>query len=383
MRVLILATDIYTRGGIARYTSTLASVLGGIIGPNNVHVVALLNSGDSGEQPDKFRILQALSQRPAFKAKVHYSLQCFLAARRKYDLIICSHCALSPIAAAIERAFRTPFWVACHDAEVWNPVSFPIRMALNRAQFVLPVSRFTAERMREANGIPQGKIRLLCNAIPDAFSNMLLGESAGSLSSARHPATHRTLLSVGSLARVHDYKGFDNVIRTLPHLLAEVHDLQYTIVGTGDNQMRLETLALQLGVRNRVIFAGRVNDSRLADLYRSCEVFVMPSRSPFANGRWRGEGFGRVYAEAALAGRPVVGSLAGGAAEAVLHQKTGLLIDPDSISDLTDALAALLRNPKSAGKMGCEGRAWARKSFSEFSLRSSLVGVLQAGGHAV
>jgi len=383
MRVLILATDIYTRGGIARYTSTLASALGGIIGPKNVHVLALLNSGDCGEQPDKFRILQALSQRPAFTAKVRYSLQCLRVARRKYDLIICSHVALSPIAAAIQRVFRTPFWVACHDAEVWNPVSFPVRMALGRAQFVLPVSRFTAEKMREVNGIPREKLCLLFNAIPDAFSSMLLGEPDGSESSEQRPTASRIILSVGSLARAHDYKGFDTVIRTLPYLLAEVPGLQYTIVGTGDNQMRMETLALQLGVRNRVTFAGRVSDSRLADLYRGCEVFVMPSRALRRNGRWRGEGFGRVYAEAALAGRPVVGSLAGGAAEAVLHQKTGLLVDPDSISDLSDALATLLRDPKYAAKMGCEGRDWAKKIFRESSLRSSLVQVLQAGGYSL
>ena len=45
MRILILATDIYTRGGIARYTSTLASMLGELLGPENVHVLALLAYG--------------------------------------------------------------------------------------------------------------------------------------------------------------------------------------------------------------------------------------------------------------------------------------------------------------------------------------------------
>lgn len=211
----------------------------------------------------------------------------------------------------------------------------------------------------------------------------MLAESADSTSSAQKTTGCRTILSVGSLASIHDYKGFDRVIRALPRLLTEAPDLHYVIVGSGDNQVRLEALALQLGVRNRITFAGRVSDRKLADLYRGCEIFVMPSRASRANGRWHGEGFGRVYVEAALAGKPVVGSIEGGAAEAVLHQKTGLLVYPGSVFDLTDALAALLRNPPFAAKMGFEGRAWAKKMFSESSLRSSLIQILQSGGYSL
>ena len=381
MRVLILATDIYTRGGIARYTATLAATLGEMIGRKNVEVLALLNTGHSDEGPGSFCVLKAVSGRPTWRAKIGYAAESLRAARKRYDLVICSHVALTPIAALIERWFGTPFWVACHDAEVWERISFAKLAALRRAQFALPVSRFTGEKLREINGISREKIRVVYNAIPDKFADMLLTGNGNASSSARQASGRRTLLSVGSLARVHEYKGFDTVIRALPRLAVEAPDLIYMIAGKGDNQPRLEALARQLGVRNRITFAGRVSDRELAELYHGCDVFVMPSRASRTNGRWHGEGFGRVYVEAALAGKPVVGSTGGGAAEAVLHERTGLLVDPASASEVSDALSVLLRNPGLGARMGREGRQWASQTFSQASLRAGLAEALREGGH--
>ncbi len=76
--------------------------------------------------------------------------------------------------------------------------------------------------------------------------------------------------------------------------------------------------------------------------------------------------------EAALAGKPVVGSREGGAAEAVLHGETGLLVDPRSQTEVADALITLLENPKLAARMGREGQRWARKNFTESALQNRL-----------
>jgi len=96
-----------------------------------------------------------------------------------------------------------------------------------------------------------------------------------------------------------------------------------------------------------------------------------------SNGYWEGEGFGRVYVEAALAGKPVVGSTGGGAAEAVLHGRTGLLVDPTSVTEVADALIKLLRDPELAARMGREGRRWADDNFAVSALTRSLAGLLR------
>ena len=109
-------------------------------------------------------------------------------------------------------------------------------------------------------------------------------------------------------------------------------------------------------------------------------MFVLPSRATARNGTWEGEGFGRVYVEAALAARPVVGSSGGGAAEAVLPEKTGLLVEPSSAEQIASAIIQLLESPAAATEMGQAGRKWARENFTEDALRRSLRGLLSASG---
>ena len=58
IRILILATDIYTRGGIARYTYTFASALADLLGPENVHLLALLGGGDPSDLHPRFRVVR-------------------------------------------------------------------------------------------------------------------------------------------------------------------------------------------------------------------------------------------------------------------------------------------------------------------------------------
>jgi phosphatidylinositol alpha-1,6-mannosyltransferase len=84
--------------------------------------------------------------------------------------------------------------------------------------------------------------------------------------------------------------------------------------------------------------------------------------------------------EAALAGKPVVGSRVGGSAEAVLHGKTGLVVDPESCHEISEALLTMLRNPETAVLMGREGRAWANAKFSEEALCENLGPLLCAYG---
>ena len=104
------------------------------------------------------------------------------------------------------------------------------------------------------------------------------------------------------------------------------------------------------------------------------------SRAAARNGNWEGEGFGRVYVEAALAAKPIVGSLGGGAAEAVLPEKTGLLVEPSSAEQIASAIIRLLESPAAAIEMGQAGRKWARENFTEDALRRSLGGLLRASG---
>ena len=377
MRVLILATDIYTRGGIARYTSTLAATLGEMIGPDNVHVQPLLSTGGAAENPAKCRVLKPVTSRLTTASKLRFAGKALGLGRRKYTLIVCTHIGLSPVAALVRLFFGTPFWVPCHGSEAWARFPADVRWALRRADLILPISHFTAERVAKVSGVPQSKMRVLYNAIPDYFAEMLMSSKGANGPAAASNGKRKHILSVGTVSRESDYKGYDTVIKALPHVLQAIPNIRYLVVGEGNDGDRLKRLACEVGVQDHVEFKGGIPDAELAACYRACDVFVLPSRVRQSNGYWEGEGFGRVYVEAALAGKPVVGSTGGGAAEAVLHGRTGLLVDPTSVTEVADALIKLLRDPELAARMGREGRRWADDNFAVSALTRSLAGLLR------
>ena len=383
MRSLILATDIYTRGGIARYTYTFASALSNLVGPENVDVLALLAYGTASDLNRQFRILGPLSDRLTLAAEARYAIKALALARRRYDLTVCSHLALAPIAAAIRLLYGTPFWVVCHGAEIWGALSFLKRTALGRSSLLLPISRFTAEKLRSVHHTPEDRMAILHNAIPNDFVSLLTEPGTNGEPEAAARNGERTLLAVGNLGKAHTYKGFDTLVQALPAILKRAPAARCVIVGEGDDQERLEKLAAELGVRDRVTFAGSVTDEELARCYRSCDVFVLPSKAVARNGNWGGEGFGRVYVEAALAARPVVGSSGGGAAEAVVDGRTGLLVRPESAKEVAAAVVRLLEDPSLADRMGRAGREWVMQNFTESALRGSLGGLLRAQGFGV
>jgi phosphatidyl-myo-inositol dimannoside synthase len=379
MQILILAPDIYTRGGIARYTATLASALGDLIGPANVHVLPLLGVAGAEKELPPYQVLNPVTGRLSTAAKFRFASRALGLGLRRYDLVVSTHIGLSPVAGMMRLFYGTPFWMVCHGREAWSRFPADVRWAAGRAQRLLAASRFTAEMVAKVNGIPQSRMRVVYNAIPRDFSARLMAGSEN-IPAAASGQEEKRILSVGTVSRESAYKGYDTVIRALPEVLRAVPDARYVVVGEGDDIGRLKRLAREAGVEDRVEFKGGVPDAELAACYRSCDVFALPSRTERCSGEWRGEGFGRVYAEAALAGKPVVGSTGGGAAEAVLHEKTGLLVDPASVSEVAGALIRLLRDPERAARIGLEGRRWALENFTSGALKGRLEDLLSGCG---
>ena len=379
MRVLVLATDIYTRGGIARYSWSLSSALGGLIGPENVCVLSLLNRGGSHDLPRSFRILGTVAEQTTTVSKLRFVGRAVRLARGDFDLIICNHVGTAQAALVIHELYGKPFWIVCHGWEVWGRLTRIKRLTLKKAELLLPISRFTASNLANEKGIEATKIRILYNAIADDFVHLLVSENIHRVPRAiGEIGDARILLSVGNLSQGLEYKGFDVVIRALPRILRESPQVRYVIVGGGPGRDTLQRSAEQLGVAEKVIFTGELSDAELASCYQACDVFVLPSGASDLKGGWHGEGFGRVYVEASLAGKPLVASLVGGAPEAVLDGQTGLLVNPGSPEELAQAVTTLLKQPDLAKGLGRAGRKWALENFTSEAMQKSLRRILHS-----
>ena len=105
------------------------------------------------------------------------------------------------------------------------------------------------------------------------------------------------------------------------------------IVGDGSDRARLEQKARELGLGDRVIFAGRISEEEKPDHYRLADAYVMPSS---------GEGFGIVFLEALACGIPVIGSKIDGSRDALRDGRLGILVNPTDPAELRAAILQTL-----------------------------------------
>src|SRR5262249_30001515 len=145
------------------------------------------------------------------------------------------------------------------------------------------------------------------------------------------------LMTLGRMAREEQAKGFDEVIELLPRLAKEIPNVVYVAAGDGSDRARLEAKVAQLGIEERVVFTGWVDESRKPDRYRLADVYVMPSR---------GEGFGFVVLEALASGTPVVASTIDGTREAVRNGMLGNVVDPRDPESIRCGILDALKKPR-------------------------------------
>lgn len=159
------------------------------------------------------------------------------------------------------------------------------------------------------------------------------------------------LLTVGFLT---PKKGHQYVLRAMAELVSEGFNIQYDIVGDGPERKRLVALTRELGLEDRVNFHGLLPHSQAVAKMKECDVFVMPS--------WD-EGFGVVYLEAMIQGKPVVGSLGEGIEDLVKHGQNGFLVKPQDVTELVRVLRYLVTHPDEIRRVGEE----ARRSVLDFT----------------
>jgi glycosyltransferase involved in cell wall biosynthesis len=153
-----------------------------------------------------------------------------------------------------------------------------------------------------------------------------------------------SVLCVGNLLPI---KGHEVLVRAIAALVPEFPGLSLEIIGHGPEQSRLQALAQQLKITERVRFLGRQSRRQVAAAMQRCTVFALPSRY---------EGLGCVYLEAMSVGKPVIGCRGQGIAEIIQHGSNGFLVGPDNERELTLALGMLLRDEPRRHNLGAAAR---------------------------
>jgi glycosyltransferase involved in cell wall biosynthesis len=158
-------------------------------------------------------------------------------------------------------------------------------------------------------------------------------------------------------------KGIDVLLAAIPRILAAEPSVRFTLIGHDPGQRyQAEFIATNPSLASeRVRFLGKVSAEKLRAAYRSCDIFVGPSRY---------ESFGLIYVEAMAWAKPVVACASGGTVEVVVDGETGWLVAPGEIDPLVAQTLALVRDDAMRTKFGRNARLRVETLYSRASLAS-------------
>jgi teichuronic acid biosynthesis glycosyltransferase TuaC len=272
----------------------------------------------------------------------------------------CGHAAM-----LLARELGIPFVVTVHGLDAFStrqvPGWFGPRCSVvcadvyGAAARAICISEQVARRVREGlRGGGAANISVVYNGVDSSLfspvSSPALSPTFSPVSSQAHTSTddpaleNAVILSVGNLIPI---KGHELLLRSIAAIAPSHPHLQCKIIGDGSERARLQELTRELRIEDKVHFLGRRSRSEVAEAMRKCTLFALPS--------WY-EGLGGVYLEAMSAERCAIACRGQGIEEIIRHGENGWLIQPQNLSDLTDALHTLLSDRTLRERLGRNGR---------------------------
>jgi len=295
---------------------------------------------------------------------------------RKMDLILGVNVAYGGLIGRLgQKRFRVPYLTFAYAYEFLkfkhNPLaSILLRRIYTRSAAAIAISSYSRDRLLEF-GVPAGRVRVVHPGASPAPP-----PDPEAVRAIKHKFvldTGHVILAVG---RMVPRKNHVMLVQAMPRVLERFPDAVLIVVGQGPTMMEAVHAAWRAGVRDHVIFPGRLSDEETALLYDACEVFALPTGQ---DARGQVEGFGLVFAEAHAHGKPVVAGKSGGVADAVIDGETGLLVDPSQPHEIADAIVRLMADPALARQLGENGRKRVEK---ELNWRHFTQQLLQAAAQA-
>jgi glycosyltransferase involved in cell wall biosynthesis len=246
--------------------------------------------------------------------------------------------------------------------------SFMEEFCIKRADALMACSASVARLAERYYGIPAESIDVVhCGVDTGVFcpetEMRAVGEAALSRSglpsrswsrSASGTYQRPTVLFVGAIV---ENKGAKVLVEAVLRLRRKYPDIRLQLIGKGgpDLMDQLTAMISREQAEENVEFLGFVELEKLPSYYRSADLFCSPAAEY--------EGFGQVFLEAMGCGCPVVASTAGGGAEAVTHEETGMLVPPNDVAATADAIDRLLSYAEFRQRLSEQGRRRVEEYF--------------------
>jgi glycosyltransferase involved in cell wall biosynthesis len=285
------------------------------------------------------------------------SFQYILKNYKNYNTFIFAHINLAPLAIFLKLLNpNAKIYFCTHGIEIWKKLPIYTEWIMNKST-ILTVSNFSKKQLIKYNKALKD-IKLFPNCIKHNELSKILDNP--------YKKNEFNILSVTRLSEGEKLKGIDTMIKTIPLLKEKIPNLKYSVIGKGEDLIRLKKLAKDLNVENYISFLGFVDD--INAYYQHCDIFSLPSKK---------EGFGIVYLEAMQYKKPVIGVNYGGPTDVIQDGKTGYLCEYDDIDCLADKIIQLYKNEDLNIKIGNAGYEYFINNFTFSQYKKNLKEVLK------
>ncbi|MEG4139009.1 MULTISPECIES: glycosyltransferase family 4 protein [unclassified Microcoleus] len=362
-----------SEGGIQSYVQDILkaylSITAGSNSPPQAEVLLLRDSPDCNNPYEsknlKFYYIQ--TENPWFGRLKFATILLTRLLQKRPKRVFCGHIKLAPLIQTLCLPLGIPYTILTYGKEVWEPLPPKYQTAMRQADSIWTISRYTRDRTCEINQLNPENFHIVpCTVDENIFTT---GPKPQDLLEQYNLVGAKILMTVARLRSTDIYKGVDVTIQALPQIAKTFPNVKYLVIGRGDDRPRLAKLAEDLGIAERVIFAGFVPTENLAEHYQLADAYVMPSQ----------EGFGIVYLEALACGVPVLAGDADGSADPLQDGKLGWRVPHRDSAAVALACVEMLRGEDKR----CD-RHWLREQtlaiFSFESLCQSLQGIFQPSG---
>ncbi len=284
-----------------------------------------------------------------------------LAHRREYDLIHV-HQALHPafVSVLVAKQFLgKPVIVKTASSGITSDIiqlkrvpfgNFQLKYLLRKMECLVSVSKAGGKEFNDI-GFPESQIEHIPNGVVLPYDGK---------------TNYGYVKRVITTARLSKEKGIDILLRAWTDVVRQEKGIKLIIVGDGPLAGALKKLCCSLGLAESVEFTGMIRN--VTEYLRNADLFVLPSRT---------EGLSNALLEAMSYGLPCIATKVGGNIELIgeddrkkimpgkfIIGRNGIVVNPDDIEGISEAMLYLIRNGAEREEMGNKGRLNIEKNYS-------------------
>lgn len=274
----------------------------------------------------------------------------------RIDIINAHDIGATIYAAPAARLARTPAFIHTDHSQILAKTKYPgvyRWIWKNLVDYSITVSEDLERHLVSRYGVDSGLVR----TIPNGIDTGRFAGGGGTGELRKELGISEGDRVIGTIGRLMRQKGMPYLLEAFRILRQGASDTTLVIVGDGEERAGLEQRARELGISDKVVFAGIRRD--IPDLLAMFDIFTLASL-------WEGQPI--TIMEAMAAGRPIVATDAGGSAEVLDDGRCGIIVPVKDPGALAGSIRSLLDDPELAGRFGERARERAEAELSSAAM---------------